>query len=73
LSGGACQEKNISSFPGRGTQRLRLHFGIKSIVSLGVHVGKARREVSSLQFPKAIAIIKGIDFSKVQLFLCWNI
>jgi hypothetical protein len=42
-------------------------------VSLGVHVGKARREVSSLQFPKAIAIIKGIDFSKVQLFLCWNI
>ncbi len=54
-------------------QRLQLCFGIKYIASLGVHESKIRRKVCSLQFLEVRAIREGGDFSRVQLFLCWDI
>ncbi len=40
---------------------------VKFATSIGVHEGKVRKEVCSLQFPK------GSDSSRAQLFLCWNL
>jgi hypothetical protein len=64
LSGGAYRERSISSFLGRGTRRLQLHSRIKYVVSLGVHEGKAKREVCSLQFLKARTTKEGGDSSR---------
>ncbi len=61
------------SFPRRGARQLHLHFGIKFIVNLGVHKGKTRKEVCSLQFLETRTIRKGGDSSRVQLFLCRDI
>jgi hypothetical protein len=72
-SGGACQERSISSFPRRGMWQLWICFGIKYAASLEVHESKAKKEVCSLQFLEARAIREGSDSSKARLFLCQNI
>jgi hypothetical protein len=71
-NGSACWERNILNFL-KKVQQLQLCFGIKSIVSLGVHESKIRRKVYSLQFLEVKAIKKGGDFFRVRLFLCRDI
>jgi hypothetical protein len=46
-SGGACQERRILSFLGRGAGRLPLRSENKFVASLGVYEGKIRREARS--------------------------
>ncbi len=49
---------------------MQLRYGVKFATNLGLHKGKVRTKVCSLQFPKAKATREGRDFSKARLFFC---
>jgi len=61
-NGGVYQKRNISNFLRRGVRRLRLHSKVKFAMSLGVHEGKMKRKVCSLQFLKTRATKEGGDY-----------